>query len=77
MSLYAFKEEKVDVVVLEVGVGGRSDATNIFSHPVVCGIASIGYDHMNVLGNTLTEIAYEKACICKVWITLKWLRTFD
>jgi len=65
LSFVIFKEEKVDVIILEVGVGGRTDATNIFDHPVVCGITSIGYDHMNVLGNTLTEIAYEKACICK------------
>lgn len=58
LAFVVFLEAKVDVIILEVGVGGRTDATNIFDHPVVCGIASIGYDHMNVLGNTLTEIAF-------------------
>jgi folylpolyglutamate synthase/dihydropteroate synthase len=50
--------------VVEVGVGGRTDATNVV-HPTVCGISSLGYDHQKVLGDTLTEIAYEKAGIFK------------
>ena len=44
----------------------RTDATNILSAPIVCGITPIGFDHMNVLGNTLTEIAFEKSGIFKV-----------
>jgi folylpolyglutamate synthase/dihydropteroate synthase len=50
---------------VEVGVGGRTDATNVV-HPDACGISSLGYDHQKVLGDTLTEIAYEKAGIFKV-----------
>ena len=59
-----FANQNVDIAVLEVGLGGRLDATNIID-PVVSVITSISYDHMNVLGNTLTEIAHEKAGIIK------------
>ena len=59
-----FANQKVEVAVLEVGLGGRLDATNIVD-PVVSVITPISYDHMNVLGNTLTEIAHEKAGIIK------------
>jgi len=68
LTLMAFKifiAEKVDVTVMEVGIGGRTDATNV-EGSVVCGITSLGYDHQEVLGNTLTEIAYEKSGIFKV-----------
>jgi folylpolyglutamate synthase len=57
---------QVDVVILEVGLGGRFDATNVIQKPVVCGISSLGYDHMEILGYTLAEIAAEKAGIFKV-----------
>jgi folylpolyglutamate synthase/dihydropteroate synthase len=56
---------QVDVAVIEVGVGGRTDATNVV-HPVVCGVSSLGYDHQDVLGDTLTQIAFEKGGIFKV-----------
>ncbi|XP_062200640.1 folylpolyglutamate synthase-like [Phragmites australis] len=56
---------KVDVAVLEVGLGGNYDATNVVRAPVVCGISPLGYDHMEILGNTLGEIAGEKAGILK------------
>lgn len=59
-----FAERQVDVGVFEVGLGGRLDGTNVLV-PVVCAITSIGYDHMDVLGSTLTEIATEKAGIAK------------
>jgi dihydrofolate synthase/folylpolyglutamate synthase len=59
-----FMRENVDVAVIEVGLGGRLDATNIVN-PVVTVITSISYDHMYLLGNTLTEIAGEKAGIIK------------
>uniref|UniRef100_A0A0E0CTY6 Folylpolyglutamate synthase n=1 Tax=Oryza meridionalis TaxID=40149 RepID=A0A0E0CTY6_9ORYZ len=68
LALLAFKifsAEQVDVAVLEVGLGGKFDATNVVEAPVVCGIASLGYDHMEILGNTLGEIAGEKAGIFK------------
>ncbi|CAI0411165.1 unnamed protein product [Linum tenue] len=57
---------QVDVAILEVGLGGRFDATNVVQKPVVCGIASLGYDHMEILGDTLGKIAGEKAGILKV-----------
>ncbi|CAM0152537.1 unnamed protein product [Urochloa decumbens] len=68
LALLAFKifsDEQVDVAVLEVGLGGKYDATNVVRAPVVCGISSLGYDHMQILGNTLGEIAGEKAGILK------------
>jgi dihydrofolate synthase/folylpolyglutamate synthase len=59
-----FAEEKVDVAVIEVGLGGRLDSTNIIT-PEVSVITNIGLDHTNLLGNTLKEIAGEKAGIIK------------
>jgi dihydrofolate synthase/folylpolyglutamate synthase len=59
-----FKEKNVDLAVLETGLGGRLDATNAVD-ALICGITSISYDHMNKLGNTLTEIATEKAGVIK------------
>ncbi|MCK9614597.1 MAG: bifunctional folylpolyglutamate synthase/dihydrofolate synthase [Candidatus Omnitrophica bacterium] len=59
-----FLEKKVDFVVLETGLGGRLDATNVVS-PLVSIITHIGYDHMDKLGDTLAEIAQEKAGIIK------------
>ena len=60
-----FKERNVDYVVLEVGLGGRGDSTNVIENPMVTAITSISYDHMDRLGNTLAEIAGEKAGIIK------------
>jgi folylpolyglutamate synthase len=60
-----FLEAKVDVAILEVGLGGRLDATNCIQLPVVCGVSALGFDHMNVLGYTLPEISREKAGIFK------------
>ena len=48
-----FLAEKVDVAILEVGLGGRLDATNCVTRPVVCGVSALGFDHMELLGNTL------------------------
>lgn len=59
-----FAEKKVDFSVIEVGVGGRLDATNVVQ-PVACLITLIDYDHMDKLGNTLAQIASEKAGIIK------------
>ncbi len=60
-----FNRKKADFVVLEVGLGGRGDSTNIIERPLACVIASISFDHMDRLGNTLEEIAAEKAGIIK------------
>jgi dihydrofolate synthase/folylpolyglutamate synthase len=64
MAFDYFAREKVDIAVVEVGLGGRLDSTNIIT-PLVSVITNIGYDHMNILGNTLPEIAFEKAGIIK------------
>lgn len=60
-----FKEAGVDYIVLEVGLGGRFDSTNIIEKSLASVIATIDYDHMDVLGTTLAEIAYQKAGITK------------
>ena len=60
-----YEKMKCDYVVLEVGLGGRGDATNIIKAPLVSIITSISFDHMEYLGNTLAEIAEEKAGIIK------------
>lgn len=59
-----FRRRRVDVAVCEVGMGGRLDATNVLS-PVASAITSVGFDHQQYLGTTLTEIAAEKAGIVK------------
>ncbi|WP_245735111.1 bifunctional folylpolyglutamate synthase/dihydrofolate synthase [Pedobacter hartonius] len=64
MAFEYFATEQVDVAVIEVGLGGRLDSTNIIT-PELSVITNISFDHMNVLGNTLQEIAYEKAGIIK------------
>lgn len=60
-----FKEEQCDVVLIEVGMGGREDATNVISKSLVSVITPISIDHMKFLGNTLEEIAYQKSGIIK------------
>lgn len=65
IALLYFYRKDVDIVILETGLGGRYDCTNIIHKPIVSIITSIGYDHMNLLGNTLLEIALEKAGIIK------------
>lgn len=64
MAFDYFAKEQVDIAIIEVGLGGRLDSTNIIS-PEVCLITNIGMDHMNLLGDTLEEIAGEKAGIIK------------
>ncbi|KAI9670443.1 MAG: folylpolyglutamate synthase [Trizodia sp. TS-e1964] len=60
-----FAQEKVEIGVVEVGIGGRLDATNILKDPLVTVITSIGLDHQPLLGSTLEEIALQKAGIMK------------
>ncbi len=64
MAFCYFADQKVDIAVIETGMGGRLDSTNVIL-PEVCGITSISMDHMSVLGNTLSKIAEEKAGIFK------------
>ncbi len=67
MAFHVLLEEKVDVGIVEVGIGGTYDSTNILDKPVVTAITSIGYDHQFLLGNSLSEIAWHKAGIFKVY----------
>jgi len=68
MAFVYFAEQNVDIAVLETGLGGRLDSTNVVT-PAVCGLTSISMDHMHQLGNTLGAIATEKAGIFKKNIT--------
>jgi len=63
-ALLYFRERKVDAAVLEVGMGGRFDATNVVT-PIVSVITNVAHDHTQYLGNTLAKIAFEKAGIIK------------
>lgn len=64
-AFLAFSRTPADYLILEVGLGGRLDATNVIDHPAVCVITSIGLDHQQYLGETIEEIAREKAGILK------------
>lgn len=64
LAMHVFAVEKVDVAVMEVGIGGRLDSTNIIT-PQACGITALGWDHIDVLGATLEHISAEKAGIMK------------
>ena len=65
MAMVIFSMENVDYVILETGMGGRMDATNIFDKPLISVITSISMDHMEILGDTIEKIAHEKAGIIK------------
>ena len=65
VALVHFAHVGCDIVVLEVGLGGRLDSTNVIAAPEVAAIVSIALDHTNLLGSTLAEIAHEKAGIVK------------
>ncbi len=64
LAFHHFREKKVDIAIVETGLGGRLDSTNVLL-PEVSVITNISYDHMNILGNTLEKIAKEKAGIIK------------
>jgi dihydrofolate synthase / folylpolyglutamate synthase len=64
LAFCLFELQQVDVAIIEVGLGGRLDATNILS-PQVSVLTSVGLDHTDILGNTIEEISQEKACIIK------------
>ncbi|MDF2943240.1 MAG: hypothetical protein K0S01_2098 [Herbinix sp.] len=65
MAILYFYWEQVDFAVIEVGLGGRLDATNVMRHPICCVITSISMDHMQYLGDSLEQITIEKAGIIK------------
>ncbi|KAI9221822.1 Mur ligase [Blastocladiella britannica] len=65
LAFHVFMREETNATLLEVGIGGQHDSTNIITGPVVTGIASLGYDHVAILGSTLTEIGRQKAGIMK------------
>lgn len=75
MAFDYFAKEQVDIAVIETGLGGRLDSTNVIT-PILSVITNIGYDHMNLLGHTLPEIAAEKAGIIKPGVPVvvgEWL----
>lgn len=65
MAMVYFKEQGVELVILETGLGGRLDATNMIKQPLVSVITQIDYDHVAILGDTLQKIAGEKGGIIK------------
>lgn len=69
-AFLAFAREPADACVIEVGLGGRLDATNVVGRPLVCGITGLGIDHREWLGRTIGEIASEKGGIAKAGIPL-------
>jgi dihydrofolate synthase/folylpolyglutamate synthase len=69
-AFLAFSRHRADACVIEVGLGGRLDATNVLKCPLVCGIASVGRDHEQFLGSDIAEIATEKAGIVRPGIPL-------
>lgn len=73
MAMLLFEEAGVEYVVLETGLGGRLDATNAVEHKEMCIITSIGWDHMEYLGNTLEKIAGEKAGILQKDVPVVYL----
>jgi dihydrofolate synthase/folylpolyglutamate synthase len=69
-ALLAFARAPADACILEVGLGGRLDATNIVERPLVTGISDLGFDHQHFLGKRLIDIAGEKAGIAKRGVPL-------
>ncbi|XP_038126640.1 folylpolyglutamate synthase, mitochondrial [Cyprinodon tularosa] len=65
LAFHIFLQEKVDLAVIEVGIGGAYDCTNIIRRPWVCGISSLGIDHTQILGDTIEKIAWQKGGIFK------------
>jgi dihydrofolate synthase/folylpolyglutamate synthase len=65
LSFIYFEKQKVDIAVIETGLGGRFDATNVIKNPLICIITSISKDHQEILGDTIEKIAFEKAGIIK------------
>ncbi|MCD8038292.1 MAG: bifunctional folylpolyglutamate synthase/dihydrofolate synthase [Lachnospiraceae bacterium] len=73
MGMYLFAKAGVDITVLETGLGGRLDTTNVIKSPALCVITEIGLDHMEYLGGTVEQIAEEKAGIIKPGVPVVFL----
>ncbi|MES2058831.1 MAG: folylpolyglutamate synthase/dihydrofolate synthase family protein [Pseudomonadota bacterium] len=73
-AFLAFSRTPAHACIIEVGLGGRLDATNVIATPVATGIAQLGVDHQSFLGNTAEEIAGEKAGIAKAGVPLVTMR---
>src|SRR3954469_14161047 len=69
-AFLAFQREPADACIVEVGLGGRLDATNVIAAPIMCGIAQLGMDHPAFLGDRIEQIAAEKAGIAKRGVPL-------
>jgi len=65
LMFHVFLEANIDVAIIEVGIGGELDSTNILRNPVCVSVTSLGLEHTSLLGNTLEEIAYQKSGIFK------------
>jgi dihydrofolate synthase/folylpolyglutamate synthase len=72
-AFLAFARVPADACIIEVGLGGRLDATNVIPSPAACGIAALGLDHQSFLGDTLAQIAGEKAGIARPGVPLATL----
>ncbi|MES2327124.1 MAG: folylpolyglutamate synthase/dihydrofolate synthase family protein [Pseudomonadota bacterium] len=70
VAILAFARTPADACILEVGLGGRLDATNVIERPLICGITNLALDHQQFLGEGLTDIAGEKAAIAKPGVPL-------
>lgn len=70
LAFLMFARTPADACIIEVGLGGRLDATNVVAQPVVCGITQLGLDHQAFLGDTLAQIALEKTGIAKSGVAL-------
>ena len=73
MAMYVFEKEHVEYVVLETGLGGRLDSTNAVAQPIISIITSLSLDHTEVLGDSISQITYEKAGIIKKNIPVVYL----
>ncbi len=71
-AFLAFREARVDLAIVEVGLGGRLDATNVVPQPVASALVSVGLDHCAFLGNTFADIAADKAHVAKAIIQAMW-----
>lgn len=77
MAMDVFSRHKIEYLVLETGLGGRLDATNIVKNPILTVITSISLDHTDILGDTYAQIAYEKAGIIKPGVPVVWADNRD
>lgn len=76
IAMCIFEKRDVEYIILETGLGGRLDATNVIKHPLVTVITKIGLDHVEYLGDTIEKIAWEKAGILKKGTPVVYLETY-